>query len=577
MDTLLMAQQLQNITINAPAFAGINSQDSPISLDQSFAATASNCVIDSYGRIGARKGYTEVSTDSSTATQLGSSRGIEAVHEYVKNDGTKIVFSAGNNKIFTGTTTLTPVTLPALYSITANNWKIVTFNNNVVFFQKGHHPLASIAGNTTLIKIEDGGHDAPFGNEVIAAYGRLWSTGVEDELTKIYWSSLLVYDDWHGSGAGSLDLSKVFPTGNDEVVALAAHNGFLIIFGRRSIIVYEGAEFPNAASVAFKLADTVEGVGCIARDSVQHTGTDIIFLSEDGVRSFARTIQEKSMPMRDLSKNVRTELTQEVRLQSNPIKSLYSADEAFYLLSLPDSQTIYCFDMRTSLPDGSNRVTTWSTVEPHSMTVLQDGSIYFGRKNGIFKYEGYADDGSEYLLLYYSNPLNFGNSANLKFLKKFNITIIGSVEAHTTLVWGYDYTNNFNKKIFSSSKLNSSAALFNTSEYGDNTTTLVTPSSTGTYLGAFSSAPTTNETNALYYNTTDNKLYYWNSTAWIEETTVDSSYVAATYTVGTDIQRPRINTNGSGAVVTIGIESTINGSPYSIQQIDIHALLGRLI
>jgi hypothetical protein len=577
MDTLLMAQQLQNITINAPAFAGINSQDSPISLDQSFAATASNCVIDSYGRIGARKGYTEVSTDSSTATQLGSSRGIEAVHEYVKNDGTKIVFSAGNNKIFTGTTTLTPVTLPALYSITANNWKIVTFNNNVVFFQKGHHPLASIAGNTTLIKIEDGGHDAPFGNEVIAAYGRLWSTGVEDELTKIYWSSLLVYDDWHGSGAGSLDLSNVFPTGNDEVVALAAHNGFLIIFGRRSIIVYEGAEFPNAASVTFKLADTVEGVGCISRDSVQHTGTDIIFLSEDGVRSFSRTIQEKSMPMRDLSKNVRTELTQEVRLQSNPIKSLYSADEAFYLLSLPDSQTIYCFDMRTSLPDGSNRVTTWSTVEPHSMTVLQDGSIYFGRKNGIFKYEGYADDGSEYLLLYYSNPLNFGNSANLKFLKKFNITIIGSVEAHTTLVWGYDYTNNFNKKIFSSSKLNSSAALFNTSEYGDNTTTLVTPSSTGTYLGAFSSAPTTNETNALYYNTTDNKLYYWNSTAWIEETTVDSSYVAATYTVGTDIQRPRINTNGSGAVVTIGIESTINGSPYSIQQIDIHALLGRLI
>jgi hypothetical protein len=577
MDTLLMAQQLQNITINAPAFAGINSQDSPISLDQSFAATASNCVIDSYGRIGARKGYTEVSTDSSTATQLGSSRGIEAVHEYVKNDGTKIVFSAGNNKIFTGTTTLTPVTLPALYSITANNWKIVTFNNNVVFFQEGHHPLASIAGSTTLEKIEDGGHDAPFGNEVIAAYGRLWSTGVEDELTKIYWSSLLVYDDWHGSGAGSLDLSNVFPTGNDEVVALAAHNGFLIIFGRRSIIVYEGAEFPNAASVVFKLADTVEGVGCIARDSVQHTGTDIIFLSEDGVRSFARTIQEKSMPMRDLSKNVRTELTQEVRLQSNPIKSLYSADEAFYLLSLPDSQTIYCFDMRTSLPDGSNRVTTWSTVEPHSMTVLQDGSIYFGRKNGIFKYEGYADDGSEYLLLYYSNPLNFGNSANLKFLKKFNITIIGSVEAHTTLVWGYDYTNNFNKKIFSSSKLNSSAALFNTSEYGDNTTTLVTPSSTGTYLGAFSSAPTTNETNALYYNTTDNKLYYWNSTAWIEETTVDSSYVAATYTVGTDIQRPRINTNGSGAVVTIGIESTINGSPYSIQQIDIHALLGRLI
>ena len=569
-----MAQQLQNITINAPAFAGINSQDSPINLDQSFAATASNCVIDSYGRIGARKGYTEVSTDSSTATQLGSSRGIEAVHEYVKNDGTKIVFSAGNLKIFKGTTTLTPVTLPDPYTITANNWKIVTFNNDVYFFQRDHVPLRSVGGTSTLVVVDhNGNHPAPSANEVIGAYGRLWAADVSGNTKTVYWSDTLQGHKWSGGTAGSLNLTTVFPNGHDEVVALSAHNGFLIIFCKRCIIIYSGAESP----ANMVLHDTVEGVGCIARDSVQHTGTDILFLSDDGVRSFGRTIQEKSMPMRDLSKNVRTELTQEVRLQSNPIKSLYSADEAFYLLSLPDSQTIYCFDMRTSLPNGSNRVTTWSTVEPHSMTVLQDGSIYFGRKNGIFKYEGYADDGSEYLLLYYSNPLNFGNSANLKFLKKFNITIIGSVEAHTTLVWSYDYTNDFNKKVFSSSKLNSFAALFNTSEYGDNTTTLVTPSSTGTYLGAFSSAPTTNETNALYYNTTDNKLYYWNSTAWVEETTVDSSYVAATYTIGTDIQRPRINTNGSGAVVTIGIESTINGSPYSIQQIDIHALLGRLI
>ena len=572
-----MAQQLQNITINAPAFAGINSQDSPISLDQSFAATASNCVIDSYGRIGARKGYTEVSTHASTATLLGSSRGIEAIHESLDASGDKVLFSAGNNKIFSGDTQLTDITPNPPYAVTANNWKIVSFNNHTYFYQREHEPLiyTDSSGSGVLAKHSDfsGATTPPQANEVIGAYGRLWAADVSGNTKTVYWSDTLQGHKWSGGTAGSLNLTTVFPNGHDEVVALSAHNGFLIIFCKNCIIVYSGAESP----ATMVLYDTVEGVGCIARDSVQHTGTDILFLSDDGVRSFGRTIQEKSMPMRDLSKNVRTELTQEVRRQSSPIKSLYSADEAFYLLSLPDSQTIYCFDMRTGLPDGSNRVTTWSTVEPHSMTVLQDGSIYFGRENGIFKYEGYTDDGSEYLLLYYSNPLNFGNSANLKFLKKFNITIIGSVESNTTLVWGYDYTNDFNKKVFSSSRVNSKQALFGVSEYGDNTTTLITPSNTGTYLGAFSSAPTTNETNALYYNTTDSKLYYWNSTAWVEETTVDSSYVAATYTIGTDIQRPKINTNGSGAVVTIGIESTINGSPYSIQQIDIHALLGRLI
>ncbi len=574
-----MAQQLQNITVQAPGFAGINSQDSPVSIDQSFAATASNCIIDEYGRVGAREGYIEISTDSSTATQLGTSNGIEAVHEYVKNDGTKIVFSAGNNKIFTGTTTLTPVTLPSGYSISANNWKIVSFNNDVFFFQRGHAALhydtSAQNANTPheLILAEHSSHSAPAANEVIGAYGRLWATDVVGDTRTVYWSDLLQGDKWSGGTAGSLNLTTVFPTGHDEVVALAAHNGFLIIFCKRSIIIYSGAESP--ATMA--LHDTVEGVGCIARDSVQHTGTDILFLSEEGVRSFSRTIQEKSMPMRDISNNIRTELTTLVRSESKPIKSLYSADEAFYLLSLQDSSTIYCFDMRNALPDGANRVTTWSGVEPRSMTLLQNGDIYLGRENGIFKYGGYQDNNASYEMIYYSNPLSFGNSTNLKFLKKFNLTVIGNVAADTTLVWGYDYGGNFNKKTVTSGLTNSSTSEFNIAQYGDTTTTKITPNgSTATYLGEFSSAPSTANTDELYYNTTDNKLYYWTG-SWTEATQLDTGFIVSSYTVGTDIQRPKINTSGSGTVVTIGIESTIDGAPYSIQQIDVHALLGRLI
>ena len=509
-----MAQQLQNITVQAPGFAGINSQDSPISIDQSFAATASNCIIDEYGRIGARKGYTEVSTDSSTATQLGSSRGIEAVHEYVKRDGTKTVFSAGNNKIFTGTTTLTPVTLPDPYTITANNWKIITFNNDVYFFQREHKALKSTAGSTTLVEVVDGSHYAPEANEVIGGFAKLWAADVSGNKHTVYWSDTLIGINWHGGTSGSLDLTNVFPSGDDEVVALSVFNNFLVIFCKRSIIVYSGASSP----ASMVLHDTVEGVGCIARDSIQHTGTDIIFLSEDGLRSFGRTIQEKSMPMRDISNNVRTELTTLVRSQLNPIKSIYSPDEAFYLLSLQDSQTVYCFDMRTTLPDGANRVTTWSSVNPRSLALLEDGSVYFGREDGIFKYEGYQDNGNAYLMSYYSNPLNFGNSTNLKFLKKFNITVIGNVASETTLAWGYDYEGGFTKKAFSTELANTPISEFNVAEFS---------------IGK--------------------------------------------YTIGTDIQRPKINTSGSGTVVTIGIESTIDGAPYSIQQIDVHALLGRLI
>ena len=573
-----MAQQLQNITVQAPGFAGINSQDSPVSIDQSFAATASNCIIDEYGRIGARKGYTAVSTNN---TALGTSRGVEALHESLDVSGDKVVFAAGNNKIFkldaSSNNALTDIT-PAGYTPTANNWKIVDFNNHTYFFQSGHEPLlySDESGSGVLEAHSSHSHatgTAPQANEVLAAYGRLWAADVTGNKHTVYWTDLLQGHHWTGGTSGSLDLTTVFPNGHDEIVALSAHNGFLIIFCKRCIIVYSGATSP----ANMVLHDTVEGVGCIARDSVQHTGTDIIFLSEDGVRSFGRTIQEKSMPMRDLSNNVRTELTSAVRQQTNPIKSIYSADEAFYLLALQDSNTVYCFDMRNTLPDGANRVTTWGGVNPRSLALLQDGSIYFGREDGIFKYEGYQDNGNAYEMIYYSNPMNFGNSTNLKFLKKFNITIIGNVASPTTLVWGYDYTGNYVKKTFGTDLENTPISEYNSAQFGDNTTTLIAPSSTGTYLGAFSSAPTTTEVNALYYNTTESKLYYWSGSAWVEEDTVDTSYVPSKFTTGTDIQRPSINTSGSGTVVTIGIESTINGAPYSIQQIDVHALLGRLI
>ena len=510
-----MAQQLQNITVAAPGFFGLNTQDSPIGGNPSFASIADNCVIDQLGRIGARKGWTAVSTNGSSV--LGSSRGIEMVYEFIDNSGDKYVISAGNNKIFTGTTTLTDAT-PTGYTPTANNWKAVTLNDHVYLFQRDHEYVIGTDHDGSFVLEEHSAHShatgsPPEANEVLAAYGRLWAADITGNKHTVYWSDTLNGHHWTGGTSGSLDVTTVWPTGFDEITALAAHNGFLIIFGKKSILVYSGASSPASMT----LTDTIEGVGCIARDSVQHTGTDIIFLSDAGVRSFGRTIQEKSMPMRDISKNVRTDLMSLVSLQTNAIKSLYSSDNAFYLLTLPDSNTVYCFDMRTPLEDGSHRVTTWSSLNPLSLAVLEDGEIYIGLGSGIVKYNGYLEGTAQYQMRYFSNPLDFGNTSNLKFLKKFNVTIIGGQATEAILNWGYDYTSNYTKQalVFTSSA--------SVSEYGI------------------------------------------------------AEYNIAQYVASSTINTPKINTTGSGEVVTIGIESEINGSSFSIQKIDIHALLGRLI
>jgi hypothetical protein len=513
-----MAQQLQNITIASPGFAGLNTQDSPIGVDPSFAAIADNCVIDKLGRIGARKGYLNVSGNG--AAVLGSSRGIETIFEFVDRSGDKIVISAGNNKIFKGTTTLVDIT-PANYTPSANNWKCVNFNNHIQMVQSGHEPLIGTdeSGSFVLEKISSHAHSAgtmPQGNEALAAFGKMWVAGVVGSKYIVYWSDTLNGAAWTGGASGNLDLTLVWPSGFDEVVSLAAHNDFLVIFGKRSIVVYSGASSP----ANMVLADTIDGVGCIARDSVQQTGNDLIFLSDSGVRSFGRVIQEKSLPMRDISKNVRNDLMSLVAKQQLPIKSLYSPDEAFYLLTLPSTGEVYCFDMRGPLNEsGAHRVTTWSVIDPLALNLAEDGTIYIGKPTGIVKYHGYLDNTSEYQLRYFSNPTDFGNSSNLKFLKKFNLTIVGAHGTDITLNWGYDYTEAFNKQAFTFSASNA------VSEYGV------------------------------------------------------AQYAISEYSGGVDalINRASVNANGSGSILTIGIEAQIANVPFSIQKIDIHALMGRLI
>ena len=543
-----MAQQLQNITINAPAFGGINTQDSPVGLDPSYAAVATNCVIDKLGRVGARKGSVLLSTATNTAgaSAVGTNTvKVETVFESLDKSGDKVVFSAGNNKIFSGIDTLTNIT-PSSYTISANKWKVVNFNDHVYFYQRGHEPLVyTDVGSQGLVKLTAvtgfdapnvGGSDiAPYqANEVLAAYGRLWIADITNNKHTIYWSDTLNGNAWNGGTTGAIDLTTVWPTGHDEVVALAAHNGFLIIFGKTSIVVYSGASSPTTMA----LHDTVEGVGCVARDSVQHTGTDILFLSDSGVRSFGRVIQEKSMPMRDISKNVRNDLVRyvnEERIADSTlasVKSVYSPEEAFYLLTLPTNSLTYCFDMRQALPDGSHRTTTWSTPIALCYTRTQDGKIYMGRQGGVYEYKGFTDrlctlvgstqtySTSSYQLSYFSNPLDFGNSSNIKFLKKFKMTIIGDAAAQSVLNWGYDYSDSYYKQTFTSTRTNANTAFYGVSEY---------------------------------------------------------NVTASEYSAGTETQVPNVHGSGHGTVVTVGLESTINGSEFSIQKIDINVLLGRLI
>ena len=506
-----MAQTLQSINLVAPAFKGINTEDSPLAQDPSFAEVADNAVIDKRGRIAARKGVSLLTTDK---TELGTDR-VHKVHEFYDSADNEIIFSTGNNKILSGTTTLVDET-PGSYTITSNNWKIVNFNNSCYFFQRGYEPLVyndSLGAVTKMSSVANASvTSAQYGHEALSAFGRLWVVDNATDANTIYWSDLLNGVDFSGGSSGYINVEKAWPDGFDEVRALASHNNFLIIFGKHSILVYQNADSPANMS----LADTIAGVGCVCRNSVQHIGTDVLFMSESGLRSFGRTIQEKSLPITDLSKNIKTDLLELLTTRTEPTSSVYSPEDAFYLITFPDLKTTYCFDVRGLLEEGGYRVTRWTTTEFYAYNSKRDGSLLIGTGNGIGTYSGYLDEGNEYLFRYYSPALTFGDSSKLKILKKLTPTLVGANEATVFIKWAYDFES-----------------FYKTQEF------------------------TVGEQQPAFYGI--------------------SEYGVAKYTGGVLVSRRSVNGTGNGSVITIGLEANINGNQLSLQEINVLALIGKTL
>ena len=507
-----MAQPLQSISLLAPAFKGLNTQESPIQLDPSFATVADNCVIDKSGRLAARKGREVVTTNPS----ILNSNYTTAMMEFVDNTGAATMLSAGDGKLFSGTTTLTDIT-PAAYTPTADDWQIVSFNNAAYFFQAGHEPLQYSAGTLQTFTAAGSTGTVPHGNAALAAYGRLWVADVDNDGHTLYWSDLLNGLTWTGGGgsAGSLNLRTVWPRGYDEVVALAAHNDFLLIFGKESILVYQGAEDP----ATMELVDTIVDIGCVARDTVKIIGTDVLFLSQEGVRSLGRTIQEKSVGIGDISANIKDDLLSYIG--SGGECAAYSAYDNLYVVSFPNSSTCFAFDTRGRLENGAMRATRWTIVEHRSYYVAQDGTFYIGTDEGICRYDTYLDDADSYNMQYESPMLAFGDDSRLKFLKRIRAILTGGTTgSQAVLRWSYGLGGSFTSRTVPLTGSAAGVSYFGEGEYN---------------IAEFS--------------------------AGIEQANTKIS----------------INGNGSGESITFGVTATITGSELGIQSINLQTLIGKYI
>ena len=529
-----MAGQLKALSNAALGFLGLNTQESGVTLESGYAVKAINCIIDKFGRLGSRRGWTPVTTNRDG---LGSTTYLEALFEFIDTDLTPTILSCGGGMMYSGSSTLTalPVkqadqTTNLTITFTGNRWQFSQLaegagygNTMYGFAAQGGNPLlvyrkTNHTGAYIWQQVGDYGTKptgvATFDPDCThTAFGRHWVAGVTGAKTTVYYSKLLDGAAFTGVGSGLIDIESVVGS-SDEIIGISSHNNFLVIFCRNNIVIYQSPNDPTN----LVLADVITGAGCIARDTIQQTGTDLIFLSNSGVRSFNRVVQDKSMPMRDLSANIRDDLVQYISGEVlTEVKSVYFERDAFYLLVLPSLKQAFYFDLRQTLENGAARVTTWEDFLPKALCKTRDRNLYLGMAGGVGKYFGYDDDGSSYRLEYYTSNIDAGEPFSLKFLKKASVVVIAAGTQDIIFKYGFDYKNEYTSRTYTKDFIGGSAE-YNIAEYN---------------IGEFST--------------------------------------------GIAINDIVMHLGGSGKILQFGVEVPIVGAPVSLQQLTIYLKTGKML
>jgi hypothetical protein len=512
---------LAPINIVAPGRFGLNTQSAANILGPEWATEASNAVFDLTGRLTARKGWAPATGTAMTGTPV-----VDVIHEYIREDGSSSIISSGGNKIWSGTSSHSDVTGTSTITV-GDNWQFLNFIDECIGVQQGEQPIRSTGGNFADL-VETSG-DCPTGNCGLAAFGRLWIAGSDKQTIK--YSALLSSTLWDTpDGAGSIDMTSVWPNGMDEVVALAAYNGTLVIFGKNCVVFYTDGQ-GSALGIDpdnMYVSDTIIGTGCIARDSVQQIDNgDMLFLSANGVQSLQRLIQERSNPIMNVSMNVRDYLLDFVSSETmSEIRSIYAPKEGFYLLVFPTASKVFCFDTRFKLEDGTYRITEWSSTIKAGVRA-NDNTVYLSLSNlggRLGTYSGYNDRNSSnsattYTFQYLSGWLDLGAdfAGYIKMLKSINGIVFSGTSTNTmSVTWDFDFQGT-----------------------PDSYTVLLDDTGSPAEYGL-------------------------------------AEFGVAEYSGGGALTRFRVPASGAGQYTRVGLTASISANTFSIQQINLYAKVGRL-
>lgn len=509
--------QLANISSSSVGRLGLMTAgpgtDSPLDI----ARVATNAVVERSGRISARQALNDVTLSSGAFAA-----NVRAMTETVRKDGSvELVIASDSNFHVYNKTANSLVTLVGVNAVTSGNWQIWSDNNRMIASQDGVN-LEGFArdgsGNwaTSAITNKAAWTDSKYGVSHIA-FGRAWVANRSDEKSIVYGSVILNPLDFNSAGSGQIDLSTVWANGMDEIVAISSHANYLILFGKTQIVLYS---MPTDLSITgMALVEVIKNAGCISKYTVQSTGTDIVWLSQQGVMSLGRLTQVIHLPIGNISKNVHFDLISKIVGYTTPsqIRGVYQRDMQNYILFFGDT-TAYCFSLRQRTDeDGAAVSTTWDSL-PATYTAVftRDGTFYTGGALGMLVYSGYTATTYPYNLEWISGYSDFGDPSLLKFLKRLHFRALGAAAQLVTFKWAWDFKTSYFSRSGTITSSSSALSEWNVAEWG---------------LGEWS--------------------------------------------VGAQVGSVHVPASGSGTILQIGITAPINGSELTFYSLDVMLTPGK--
>ena len=432
--------QLIPLSFANPAFQGLNTELGGNILPQQWATILENAVFDDTGRPASRKGWNTLTTTPGATLA-------KTLFEHWEADETSTIIQASDSDIYEDVST--PTSIKGTLTITDGNIKFVNFNDKCIAFGIGTAgiPVVRTTGNFADITVTSG--TAPTSTIGTAAFGRVW--GVDTDGKTMRYSALLDETRWDSAdGGGSVDFSKVWPSGQDSIVAIEEFGADLIVFGHNNTVIMTDGSGSTLGidPTALYVSDTIPGVGATSQFAIARAAGDLWVLTDFGVVGLKRELVQKSTPFANISANVQSGVTGALAAMTNvdDIRMAYSPKHSMVVCHFPDVDTSYTFDTRGQMEGGQYRSTTWDSSLTTLAYVRAAGNFYgtlSGTVGEVLSYTGSDDDGTAFVFDYESGWLDLGEELNLllKFVKRMTSFVFITQSVEVTHKVQYDFQN----------------------------------------------------------------------------------------------------------------------------------------